>query len=64
MITGVEVCSMYKVNGSCQHARQTSSEPQQSNEKPTYECSEWFGCPLACVPIPACRQQSYPQSGC
>ena len=31
--------------------------------KCTYECCEWYGCALACVPVPACGEQSYPHNG-
>ena len=54
---------MYKVNVIGLHTRQMDLEPQQSSEKPTYECCEWYGCALACVPIPACWEQSYPHNG-
>ena len=54
---------MCKVNDPALHARQMGLEPQQSSEKPTYECCEWYGCALACVPIPACGEQSYPHNG-
>ena len=30
---------------------------------PTYKECEWYGCALACVPVPACREQSYPHNG-
>ena len=54
---------MHQVNGPGSACQADGSESQQSNVKPTYKCCEWYGCALACVPIPTCGEQSYAHTG-
>ena len=54
---------MCKVMAHVQHVRQMVLNLNNQVRNPTYECCEWYGCALACGPIPACEEQSYPCTG-
>ena len=52
------VCIKYNSPGL--YARQTRLRTSTIKVRnPHTKCCEWYGCDLACVPVPACGEQSY-----